>query len=75
MSHLSHLDGCLNPLTLGFVHTGNIFITEDGNCRLGGFENVLLGYRTRRYKLFENYKSQLDVFMFGEYQLVHMANY
>ena len=70
MTHLSHLDGRLNPLSLGFVHSGNIFVSGGsrscgGSCRLGGFENALLGYRSRHYQLLESYTPQLDVFMFG----------
>ena len=64
MTHLSHLDGRLNPLSLGYVHSGNIFVSG-GSCRLGGFENALLGYRSRHYRLLESYKPQLDIFMFG----------
>jgi len=64
MSDLSHLDGKLNALSLGFVHSGNIFISGS-SCRLGGLENALLGYRSRQYSLLEDYKTQLDVLMFG----------
>ena len=69
MSYLSHLDGRLNPLVLGHVHTGNIFV-ENNVCRLGGFENVLLGYQTRQYNLLEDHRSQIDVIMFGRFRFM-----
>ena len=65
MSYLSHLLGMDEPLSLGYVHTGNIFL-DGGICKLGGFENALLGYRTRKYILFEDCLANLDVLMFGE---------
>ncbi len=33
--------------------------------RLSGYENMLLGYRTRQYKLFAEYIDAIDVLMFG----------
>ncbi len=54
---------------LGHIHTGNIFQTEEGDFVLGGYENTLLGYRTRLYKkiIEENYQlEKIDVIMFGE---------
>lgn len=69
MSYMSHLDGLDNPLALGYVHTGNIFV--DGNvCRLGGFENAMFGYPARRQDNAEiNEADTLDVIMFGMYQM------
>ncbi len=54
---------------LGHIHTGNIFPTEEGDFVLGGYENTLLGYRTRLYRKIveENYQlEKIDVIMFGE---------
>lgn len=52
---------------LAHIQTGNLFL--DGEvCRLGGYENRLLGYRPHLYELsmssgcFED----IDIFMFGE---------
>ena len=52
---------------LGNVHTGNIFITKEG-IKLGGYENVLLGYRTRLYRGIEQEDClrHIDGIMFGE---------
>lgn len=59
-------DVSLNPL--GHVHTGNIYVADD-NCRLGGYENTLLGYRTRLFRAVLAYGTLLsiDVIMFGEF--------
>ena len=34
-------------------------------CRLSGYENVLLGYKTRHYKLLREHVEFIDVIMFG----------
>lgn len=51
---------------LGHLHSGNIFVVGD-ECRVGGHENTLLGYRTSLYR--EIVKSGLlcsmDIIMFG----------
>ena len=52
---------------LGHVQTGNIFMDGDV-CRLGGYENTLLGYWT---SIFGNIArngmlAAIDVIMFGE---------
>lgn len=54
------------------IHTGNVYVVgEEGKeeCRVGGYENTLLGYRTRLFKSI--LQSQLlpygDVIMFGEW--------
>ena len=51
---------------LGHVHTGNIFVEGDV-CRLGGYENTLLGYRTPLYDIIEEYNNleSIDIIMFG----------
>ena len=66
MFYLSHLLGMDELLSLGYVHTGNIFL-DGGICKLGGFENALLGYRTKKYTLYEDCLANLDVLMFGEF--------
>ena len=39
---------------------------EGDMCRLGGYENTLLGYRTHRYDLYSSHGEELiDVIMFG----------
>ncbi len=43
-------------------------LIEEGSesvCRLSGYENTLLGYRTRQYKLFAEHADSIDVLMFG----------
>ena len=50
---------------LGHVQSGNIFV-QDGVCRVGGYENTLLGYRSRFYRMCEDHLEHMDVIMFGE---------
>ena len=51
---------------LGHVQSGNVFIVND-TCLLGGYENTLLGYKTRLYKMCKEHLERLDVIMFGEF--------
>ena len=59
---------------LGQIHTGNIImeVDEEGKevCRLGGYENTLLGYRTYYYKKIfeEGHLNKIDVIMFGKFK-------
>lgn len=51
---------------MGHVQTGNIYV--DGSvCQLGGFENTLLGYRTRLHSRIAegDHMESIDVIMFG----------
>ena len=50
-----------NPLR--HVQTGNIYIVSEEECRLGGYENTLLGYRTRLYRkvVESNLNASIDV--------------
>ena len=50
---------------LGHVQSGNIYVV-DGVCKLGGYENTLLGYKTRLYRLCKDHTAHLDVILFGE---------
>lgn len=61
--------------TLGHIHTGNIFVEEipggDGVemvCKLGGYSETLLGYRTRLYAdiVKGNLLKHIDIIMFGK---------
>ena len=64
--------------SLGHIHTGNIFVTsggkdnECGTCRLGGYDNSLLSYRTRIYRGCERagLVKNIDMIMFGEHILI-----
>ena len=57
---------------LGHIQTGNIFVVDDV-CRLGGYENTLLGYRTRLYRLCKDHPHEhFDIILFGS---VRMHNY
>lgn len=52
---------------LGHIHTGNIFVGAGGKvCKLGGFENTLLGYKTQQ-KVFahQSHSDGIDLKMFG----------
>ncbi len=58
--------------TLGHIHTGNIFLKEDSEgslmCKLGGYGEALLGYRTRLYAdiVKANLLKHIDNIMFGK---------
>lgn len=57
---------------LGHVHTGNIFVDIDSEdqevCQVGGYEQTLLGYKTRLYRDILNKKllKYIDIIMFGK---------
>ena len=51
--------------TLGHIQTGNVFVVDDV-CRLGGYENTLLGYRTRLFRLCKDNLKHLDIILFGK---------
>ena len=60
---------------LSHVHTGNVYLVgEEGKeeCRVGGYENTLLGYKTRLYKPIHlnHLLLDIDVIMFGEWGVV-----
>jgi len=73
MNYLSQMDGNPDPLTLGIVHSGNIFMDGD-QCKLGGVENVLLGYKPRVYKLLEEHVANIDIIMFGKFTTQRLNN-
>ena len=50
---------------LGHVQSGNIFVVEKDVCKLGGYENTIVGYKTRLYRLCRNNLQHFDVIMFG----------
>ena len=50
---------------LGHIQSGNIFIVDDV-CQLGGYENTLLGYKTRLYMRCKDHLEQLDTILFGK---------
>ena len=52
-------------LQLGHVQSGNIFVVDDV-CHLGGYENTLLGYRTRLFRLCKDHLQHFDVILFGK---------
>ena len=54
---------------MAHVHTGNIYVDSEDNVRVGGYENTLLGYRTRLHRKLHDSGVNwelVDVFMFGE---------
>ena len=53
---------------LGHVQSGNIFVVDDV-CKLGGYENILLGYKTRLYRRCKDHLDRLDIILFGELML------
>ena len=46
------------------VQSGNVFVVDDV-CLLGGYENTLLGYKTRIYRLCKEHLSYLDINLLG----------
>ena len=55
---------------LGHVHSGNIFVTEDSEgewCHVGGYEQTLLGYKTKLYRDIQKkgLLKDIDIIMFG----------
>ena len=52
--------------TLGHVQTGNIFVVN-GICQLGGYENTLLGYKTRLFGLCKDDLQHFDIILFGRH--------
>ena len=52
--------------TLGHVQTGNIFVVNDV-CQLGGYENTLLGYKTRLFRLCKDDLQHFDIVLFGRH--------
>lgn len=57
------LDGKGFP-PLGHVQSGNCFIV-DNICQLSGYENTLLGYKTRVYRIVKDHLDYVDIIMFG----------
>ncbi len=55
---------------ISHIHPGNIFVDGD-ICRVGGYENTLLGYRTRLHRKIEEENSldDIDIIMFGEWAM------
>ena len=56
-----------NLRPLGQVQSGNIFMADDNNCVLSGYENLLLSYRTSLYGSIAHYNllEFIDIIMFG----------
>lgn len=57
--------GDLGLPPIDHVQSGNVFVVNDV-CLLGGYENTLLGYKTRIYRLCKDHLSYLDVILFGK---------
>ena len=51
--------------SLGHIQSGNIFVVDD-TCLLGGYENTLLGYKTRLFMRCKDHLEHLDTILFGE---------
>ena len=57
---------------LGQVHTGNLFVGVDETgkevCRLGGYENTLLGHVTNQNVFtYQKYDDSIDLRMLGKF--------
>ncbi len=52
---------------LGHVQSGNCFVKEN-RCQLAGYENTLLGYKTRLYRILKDHMNKIDVVMFGAFE-------
>ena len=51
---------------LGHVQSGNIFVVDGDICQLGGYENTLLGYKTRLFMRCKDHLDRFDTILFGE---------
>ena len=49
---------------LDHVQSGNIFVVDD-ICHVGGYENTLLGYKTRLYTMCKEHLQHFDIILFG----------
>ncbi len=49
---------------LGHVQSGNCFVVEN-RCQLSGYENTILGYKTRLYRQLKENMDKVDIVMFG----------
>lgn len=58
-------------LSIEHIHSGNIFVEKYGHrevCKLGGYENRILGYRPEIYKKIARdtgLLNHIDIIMFG----------
>jgi PX domain-containing protein kinase-like protein len=59
---------------LGNLQSGNIFVDRK-ICRLSGYENTLLGYRSRHYRLVKVHPDAMDTIMFGHLLFEMMCGY
>ena len=50
---------------VGHIQSGNIFVVDDV-CKLGGYENTLLGYKTRIYRICKDHLDHFDTILFGK---------
>ena len=51
---------------LGHVQSGNIFVVDGDICQFGGYENTLLGYKTRLFMRCKDHLDRFDTILFGE---------
>ena len=75
LTPITPAQGMMFLTDLGFplidhVQSGNVFVVDD-ICLLGGYENTLLGYKTRIYRLCKDHLSHFDVILFGK--LLHVC--
>jgi PX domain-containing protein kinase-like protein len=59
---------------LGNLQSGNVFI-DGGVCRLSGYENTVLGYRSRHHRLVRDHSDSMDTIMFGHLLFEMMCGY
>ena len=58
---------------LGHVQSGNIFVVNDV-CQLGGYENTLLGYKTKLFMFCKDHLDRFDTILFGEIYIVELPH-
>jgi hypothetical protein len=68
----SIIEAVLFLYSLGFppivhIQSANIFRTAEGGYRLGGYENTLLGYKSRYHHLCVGYGDTVDIIMLGKW--------
>ena len=49
-------------------------IVHSSLLRLSGYENTLLGYRSRHYRLVKVHPDAMDIIMFGEWNITSLLS-
>ncbi len=63
--------------SIGQIHSGNVFISNNKDYILGGFDNSLLGYRTSIYAVVsqKGLLDNIDIIMFGKLLVIFLSSF